>query len=133
MVGLAVGGYVAEFIQTPVHNALVEFYEKQAATKGRTAELEQLDEAGYTRPGDLERLQEIMSKAGMTFDEVYVDPTGASSAIAAGQGRPACRCRRRRPPTDSSTDKGLAPIFLWRPSPTIPAARLKSLEPKSPS
>jgi sec-independent protein translocase protein TatC len=88
--GLVVGGPVARFIQTPLQNALEEYYQNQALKKSlNPAELEKLAEAGYTSPEDIQRFQEILErhkyKDPLSFEVKYFDSKGPLGSLMAGR------------------------------------------------
>jgi sec-independent protein translocase protein TatC len=117
VVGLIVGGPVARFIQTPLQNALEEYYQNQAVKRSfAQAELDKLATAGYTSPQDIQRFQEILQtrikeKDPVSFEVVYVDPHGPLGTIATGRAGAA----------------GLAPIVLFHPLAEDSRTRVKSL------
>ena len=124
-IGLLVGGPLTRFIQTPVRNALIAFYEQQAATKAQE-QLEQLRQAGYSLPGDFGDLKTIMTANGLTFEEVYVNPKEILQQLGKGKpGKPALA----PPPVAGGefSNKDLAPIFLWRKIADDPRTRLNSM------
>jgi sec-independent protein translocase protein TatC len=89
VVGLLVGGRVAEFIQTPVQNALVDYYKDLTAKKSvDRAELAKLRAAGIS-PEGIQRFQEIIqkhinNKDPVSYEVVLVDPKEPLGSLAAG-------------------------------------------------
>ena len=73
LLGLVLGGYVVDFIQTPVRKALNEYYETQAIKKVKN-DLAALREAGYALPSDDEKIRKFIAEKNLAFEEVFVNP-----------------------------------------------------------
>lgn len=135
VLGLLVGGPVVQFIQTPLKQALDEYYAKQARKKpSDKVELARLQEAGYTRDEDIQRVQDIVDTKGMSFDVVYVDPQGLLGQMKtpAGTASPTIQ-----PHPDSNVDAkaehtSLTPVVLFRPVASDPRTHVKSLNSQEP-
>ena len=117
VVGLIVGGPVVHFIQTPLHAALEKYYQDEAVKRSLDpAELEKLARAGYTRPEDIQRFQEILQarkrqRDPVSFEVVYVDPKGPLGSIVAG----------------GSGEATLEPVVLFHPLAEDSRTRASSL------
>ena len=126
LIGLVAGGYVVDFIQTPVRKALNEYYETQAIKKVKN-DLTALREAGYSLPSDDEKIKEFVAEKNLAFEEVYVNPKELLRQL---QPTPAGRSARPAPPAADekpfSSDE-LVRVFLWRRIADDPRVRLKSL------
>jgi sec-independent protein translocase protein TatC len=117
VIGLVLGSWVARFIQSPLQNALEDYYEKQTVKKSfDEAELQQIAKAGYTSPDDVQRFQEIIQKHidehnPVSFEVVYADPKGPLGSIVAGGG----------------DDTDLKPLVLFRPIADDPRTKATGL------
>jgi len=121
-IGLMVGGHVSRVIQKPVRDALENYYEEQTAQKVEK-DLERLRDAGYTLPGDIKEIKELIVKNGLTFEEVYVNPKELLRQLHLG--KPAVPA----PPTVEGRQFGkadLVQIFLWKLVADDPRVHLKS-------
>ncbi|MGA2620887.1 MAG: twin-arginine translocase subunit TatC [Thermoguttaceae bacterium] len=128
VVGLIVGAPVVRFIQTPAESALVKYYEKRAGEKSfDTVELEKLDEAGYSKPEDLERLRKIVKKGSVSFDVVYVDPGEVAGNVNAGPGVAGSGSPPEAGPPTAGKIEGLKPLVLFRLVADDPRTHMRSL------
>ena len=83
IVGFFVGDRVVAFIESPVENALVSYYQREAVDKALSDEQQaMLREAGYTDEG-LERIKSIVAKQRVSFEVRSIDPEEVSSQIPA--------------------------------------------------
>jgi sec-independent protein translocase protein TatC len=140
LLGLAVGGPVVEFIQTPLLNALSNYYKSQASKKSfNEAEMKKLTEAGYTSPADLDRIRKIIGEQSVSFEVVYMDPKvwmsqlQESAPVIPADSVPAnVKLSGELPEKPSGTPSdigstGLKPVVLFRPIADDPRTHVKSL------
>ena len=70
--GLMIGGYVVQFIQTPLTRALTTYYEKESVQKVE-GELEKFKESGRAAPWTTKEITDRVEKEHLFADEVYID------------------------------------------------------------
>ncbi|MFZ5832646.1 MAG: twin-arginine translocase subunit TatC [Planctomycetota bacterium] len=126
IVGLIIGDRVVDFIQTPLRNALIRYYERQTAT--RVADrIQELKAAGYSLPEDTSLLADVIAEQGLFFEEVFINPAELTRRL---EGGPTATLK----PEDAvqlavspSKGHGLVPLFIWRRLADDPRVRLTSL------
>ena len=132
-----VSGAVIKFIQNPVHNALIEYYQKQAEAKVLDPETRALlREAGYTEESDLDRVGKIVAAQQVSMEVVLMDPkllarqlhvhvdpaAGTEPATAAPpQGE------STMPAVTTAESQGLRRVVLFRPIADDPKTRMNAL------
>lgn len=133
IIGLAIGccigllpwvcGPVVRFINTPVENALMNYYQEQAKTL-TAEETKTLSEAGYNDK-DLQRISEILANQHVSLEVVQVDPDLLLRQL---QLRPD---ESIVPPSSASElagdVQGLRKVVLFRPIASNPQIHMKSL------
>ena len=122
LIGLLIGGYVVEFIQKPVRDALADFYEEQSARKVQK-DLERLRDAGYALPADVKDIKNLMAKNSLTFEEVYINPKELARQLQLA-GKPVLPA----PPAAGAKEfskEDLVKVFLWREVADDPRIRMK--------
>ncbi|MGA2256558.1 MAG: twin-arginine translocase subunit TatC [Thermoguttaceae bacterium] len=136
IVGLAVGcaigllpwvcGPVVKFIQTPVENALWNYYQEQAEAKVLAPqEREILSDAGYTSEDDLKRISEIVAKQHVSLEVKKFDP---KQLLAQLQVRPDQTLALSSSGSELVADtQGLRKIVLYSELTDDPRIRMKSL------
>lgn len=83
--GLAIGWHVVDYVQTPLREALVNFYRNQAETSLVTR-LEEERAAGRPVPEDIETAAAEMADEGLVPEELFVDRRELADAL--GQDLP---------------------------------------------
>ncbi len=106
IIGLAIGccigllpwvcGPVVRFINTPVENALMNYYREQA-NKLTVEETKTLSDAGYNEK-DLQRISEILANEHVSLEVVQVDPDSCCVSCNYGQTPHCCRPPAANPP-----------------------------------
>jgi sec-independent protein translocase protein TatC len=135
VIGLAVGGYVVDFIQSPLSQALNRYY--QGETKDRVdAEMEKL---GDDRPWTPKQVTDFVDNKNLLVQEVYVDPSQFLSEMKRTQPEKFKNLELpiSSPPSEGSASKDVASneapsndlvrLFIWHPSKDDPRLRSKSL------
>lgn len=86
LVGLLLGWSVVDYIQTPLRDALENFYRGRAVNENLDR-LQQQAEAGQTTPADPADAAQQLADEGMVPDEIFIDPQALARAL--GQEPPA--------------------------------------------
>jgi sec-independent protein translocase protein TatC len=120
LIGLLVGDRVVDFIQKPVRDALADYYENQAAKKIQK-DLEQLRDAGYDLPGDINEIKKFIARTNLSFEEWYINPEELLRQLK--QGKPALP----PPPAAESKPFSVVRVFVWHHIADDPRIRLTSL------
>jgi sec-independent protein translocase protein TatC len=126
IIGLFLGNYVVDVIQTPLVRALATYYEDQAASAAKK-KLQELRDKGEALPDEPAKIADFVKDNHLLPQQVYVAPdellaqlrrydpkrfgslhspgtdTGAAGSQVGGSGEP-----------KSMND--LVPLFLWRPT-----------------
>jgi len=119
--GLFVGQRVVDFLQRPLREALLEFYQERAVEQAGE-KIAQLHEAGYALPDEGESIKKLIVDHGLAFEEVYINPRELAQQLA----RSGASIEIRSPPqpsqpaekpqaegdADDPADE-LVPIFIW--------------------
>ena len=132
-VGLLVGGQVTRFIQTPLTNALEEFYQKQAENKTLDpTELAKLHEAGYTSAEDIQRVQKIVKRRRMSFDVKYVDPKGVLAPLVGDRGKGPPVADLAEKPDAEAKEPDPVPVVFFQPLADDPRTHVEALNSQEP-
>ena len=137
-IGLCFGPYVVDFIQTPLQNALANYYEGQSADRiGATlAEQQDADEPSSenAEPGgggweDPQKVEDFIKENHFLAEEVFVDVDTVLGQL-----------KKRYPekfgdvelppssdPKSELSEKDLMPIMLWHRTADDPRVKVKSL------
>ena len=137
IVGLFLGGWVVNFIQLPLHNALTAYYNNQSA-KVAQQKVEEFRKAGYP-----EEAARIAAEASLLPEKFYLNRSELERILSPGDG-PVAIAPRTAAPTDEGAEedsdeeltpdqvlarKGFVPVFLWRPIKDDKLARTSSFSP----
>ncbi|MHB1037960.1 MAG: twin-arginine translocase subunit TatC [Pirellulales bacterium] len=118
IIGLFVGTWVVDFIQTPLRNALKDYYKTESLANYKKAIGEDEDS----------KIDDLVNNKGYLFEEVYVDPQQVLRTLK-NQRPDVVKGMKIAPPDPDSQlrESDLARIFLWRPGDEDSRIRLKSL------
>ena len=132
IIGLAIGccigllpwvcGPVVRFINTPVENALMNYYREQA-NKLTVEETKTLSDAGYNEK-DLQRISEILANEHVSLEVVQVDPELLLRQL---QLRPDATLLPPSGSEPAADAGGLRKVVLFRPIASNPQIHMKSL------
>jgi sec-independent protein translocase protein TatC len=126
VVGFLVGGHVVNFIQSPLRNALVRYYQKQSA-RNVEEQLAHLREVGYALPDEPYQIRQLVAEQGLMFEQIYVNPRELAHYLqAAKQGNPP-EPLAMSGHEDAMNLGELVPVFVWRRIEDTPNVRMKSL------
>jgi sec-independent protein translocase protein TatC len=73
IIGLLVGHYVVDFIQSPLRQALTNYYQSESEERVG-AEMEKLKESGKAPPWTTGQVKEFVEEKNLLAEEFYVDP-----------------------------------------------------------
>jgi len=135
IVGLAIGcaigllpwvcNPIVKFIKTPVENALLVYYQKQAEEKVLAPEQQDLlREDGYSSEEDFKRIGSWVADQHVSLEVVLVDPQHVRNQLGVRPDRSAT------PPPGSDPNaefQGLRKVILFRPIADDPRIHMKSL------
>jgi sec-independent protein translocase protein TatC len=128
VVGLVLGGYVVDFIQFPLFQALDRYYQRE--TKNRVnSEMEKMKDAGQAMPWTPEQVANFVEKQNLLVEEVFVDPAQMLGEIK--KAHPGEFQNLVLPPQTRESDRdnktGLIRLFVWHRSEDDPRLRSHSL------
>ncbi len=128
VIGLAIGGYVVEFIQRPLSLALTRYYQRESERRV-TAELDRLKGSGQALPWTDQQVTDFVEKDNLLAEEAYVDP-----AQVLGQLKNAYPKEFKGldlPPQaeqpEGAGGRNLVRLFLWHRGEDDPRLRSKAL------
>jgi len=115
VVGLYFGGDFAEFIKTPLEEAL-GVYHLDVTAEAIWKHRKELEKDGYRLPDDEKELAQLLGENRLVFEEVYVNPLEVLKRLRDGypeqyQDVPLPDA----PPEGQSLTESLQSIRLWRP------------------
>lgn len=127
IVGLMVGRYVVEFIQTPLTNALREYYEEDSLERIRK---ELAGGAAGERPAPYVpgQLEKLVREDHLLAEKVYVDPIAVLDQLQFLY--PDRFAALDLPPHDSKQPlraKDFMHVFMWRPAKNDPRVSARTL------
>jgi sec-independent protein translocase protein TatC len=133
IIGLGVGNYVVEFIQSPLLKALGNYYQKESQQRVN-AEVARLEESGRTSPWTAEQVKTLVEKENLLADVFYVDPAQMLQELKDAYPRqfkgielPPAETSEEGDGKATSSKSKLIPLFLWHPSGEDPRLRTKGL------
>jgi len=111
-IGLWLAKYAVPFIQSPLRNALSDYYQLQSEAR-ITKNLEQLREAHYSLPEDPDELdkfiKDFVKDRKLIFEKVYINPRELLGQLNKDQPR--------QPDDDTAAeqfgDEDLVPVYIW--------------------
>jgi sec-independent protein translocase protein TatC len=132
IIGLGVGNYVADFIQSPLLKALGKYYQKESQQRVN-AEVANIEKSGRTSPWTAEQVKTLVEKENLLADVFYVDPAQMLQELKdvypkQFQGVELSPPAKSPEENDDRTADGksrLVPLFLWHPSSEDPRLRTK--------
>ncbi len=80
LVGLSVGRQIVDYVQTPIRDAMVRFYTRQAIDQERQR-LEDMKAAGQPVPENLDQAAEVMANSGLLRHDFLVTPDDLAAAV----------------------------------------------------
>lgn len=126
--GLVVGGYVVNFIQTPLSAALTKYYQKESIDRVQ-AELAKLKESDQPASWTSEEVEDFVHNRGLLAEEVFVSPAelarGLKEAYPA-QFKDVPASAEANKTNEDVSDK-LVRMFFWHRAKDDPRVRIKSL------
>jgi sec-independent protein translocase protein TatC len=81
LAGLVVAGPMVEYVQTPLKQALTNFYRNQAAAEYRR-HFEQLKAEGEPAPNDVAAAADLLADENLVAEDRLIDPREALAAVA---------------------------------------------------
>jgi sec-independent protein translocase protein TatC len=133
IIGLTVGNYVVEFIQSPLLKALGNYYQRESQQRVN-AEVAKLAESGRTSPWTAEQVKTLVEKEHLLADVFYVDPAQMLQELKdaypkqfKGVELPPAESSEEGDGKATSSKSKLIPLFLWHPSGEDPRLRTKGL------
>ncbi len=124
VVGLYFGGDVVAFIQTPLTEALEGYYQAQS-TKDILDRLEQLREAGYPVPDDLDPddpdevaafVTKVTQDKNLILEEIYINPRDLLNQLRKADPKQFANLPETAADSEELSDTGtLERVFIWRP------------------
>jgi sec-independent protein translocase protein TatC len=118
IIGLFVGTWVVDFIQTPLRNALIDYYKTESLANYKKAIGDQEDL----------KIDDLVNNKGYLFEEVFVNPQEVLRTLKKERPDEVKGMKIDPPDADSELrESDLVRIFLWRPGSEDSRVRLKSL------
>jgi sec-independent protein translocase protein TatC len=127
-----VGRYVVEFIQTPLTNALTEYYKEDSLGRVRK-ELAGTESGERPSPYVPTQIEDLVNKDGLLAEKVYVDAAAVVDQLKFLY--PDRFAAMDLPPRDPETPLRMSDfvhIFMWRPAKDDPRVSAKSLSAHEP-
>jgi sec-independent protein translocase protein TatC len=127
LVALLFAGPLVEYVQTPLKEALTNFYRKQSVAESRRY-FEELKAAGKPVPADLDAAAQLLADEGIVGEERLIDPREALAAVA--QAYPKAALPDALPPRDATQPvkrEELVPIRLYHTLADDPRVRVVGL------
>jgi len=107
-IGLWAAKYAVPFIQSPLRNALSDYYQSQSETL-IAENVEQLREAHYSLPEDPDELKKFVADRKLIFEKIYINPREVLGQLKRNQPR--------QPGDDTDGEQfdgeDLVPVYIW--------------------
>lgn len=127
LIGLCVGGWVVEFIQSPLTSALETYCETQDAIRAKQ-KLDAMREDGKALPVDPDQISKFVAESHLLPEEVFLDPNALVQQLK--QRYPEQLKGVEIPPSEGAeafSEKNLVPTFLYHRTADDSRVRVKSL------
>ncbi len=134
--GLFIGGYVVQFIQRPLSQALTKYYKKESIRRVQE-ELRKMSSSGQPLPWTDTEIERRVNQGNLLAEEVYIDPVDVVGQLKIAfpdrfgdlsvPAEPAGEKEAEKPRRANAREDNLLRLFLWRPSEDDPRLRTKSL------
>ena len=127
-IGLMVGGYVVQFIQRPLYQALATYYDDESV-KLLDGELEKIKASGQAAPWTTEEITERVKKENLLPNEVYVDTQELLQELKKAYPKQFHEARAvpQAGQADANDKERLIRLFLWHRREDDPRLRSKSM------
>jgi sec-independent protein translocase protein TatC len=135
IVGFAIGLYygktVANWIQSPVNDALTQYYQKEAEDRLHKAAEETNASAEQLKNSD-EQAKDRLYQKQMLAEEVYLDPAELVRQLKAAHPKEMESLPDLKQTSNSDTSDKLLRVFLWHRKADDPRVRVKSMSAQEP-
>ena len=132
LIGLLFANKVVEYVQTPLKNALEQYYSNLGGRRYRQ-ELEERAKRGEPIPQDLDAAQQIFTEQGLVMEDHLVDPHDLANVLkSVAPGAIDEKALAARPPDAVITKKDLVPFRSYHTVQDDPRVRIVGLRMEEP-
>lgn len=127
----SISGTVVEYVQTPLKDALREYYQGISRTEALRI-LEQQRQAGMPVPDDPEAAANMIADEGLVPDERFVDPLQLADILEQTAPGAVDRSQVPQPPSDGALRDRLLPLVMFHKLDDDPRVRVVGLSVQEP-
>jgi sec-independent protein translocase protein TatC len=126
-IGLIFGGYLVRYVQTPLKDALKDYYTNLAKEEYRRLMEEQRSQ-GLAVPENLDAAAELLAKEGLVTEQHWFDPFGLAEILAKIAPEAIDKTALPiRPPDHAITRESLVPLLMYHRIEDDPRVRVIGL------